>query len=270
MTTKRYSMMHVPVLSFFSKDLYRDVGLNWKGVNFLYLLILLVVCHIPTAYMANVYFSNFVKNDAPAFVEQVPAIRIVDGELSIEEPQPYYITEPESGDVLAIIDTTGTIESLKDTEALVLVTETEIIWQKDQFQTQTFDLAPVEEFALDSDRIMGWLRVAGKYVGIVLYPLGLSSSYIYRIIQALIYAAIGLIFASSCKAVLSYATLIRLAVVAVTPCIITGTILDLASVSLPPLLYLAAAMVYLYIGVKSVSETTAEPEEIQFFENVDY
>ena len=83
----------------------------------------------------------------------------------------------------------------------------------------------------------------------------------YRIVQALIYAAIGLLFASFCKTTLSYAALIRLAVAAVTPCIIVGTILSFTDTSIPAFLYLVAALVYLFFAVKSISSVPEVHED---------
>ncbi|MHC4159706.1 MAG: DUF1189 family protein [Planctomycetota bacterium] len=212
---KKFSIIHIPVLSFFSKDLYRDVGLHWKGLNFAYLLLLLAICWVPAIIKIHIAFSNFIDNEAPLVVEQVPEITITDGEVSIKEPQPYYITDPENDDILAVIDTTDTINSLEDTDALCLVTKTSVIYRKNELQTQTVDLSQVENFVLDSDRITGWLQIAKKLLAVTIYPFALLGSYFYRIVQALIYAAIGLLFASLCKARLSYAALLRLAIVAV-------------------------------------------------------
>ncbi|UCF00209.1 MAG: DUF1189 family protein [Planctomycetota bacterium] len=260
---KKFSIIHIPLLSFFSKDLYQDVGLYWKGLNFTYLLLLLAVCLIPTMIKAHIAFSNFIDNDAPKVVEQVPEITITDGEVSIKEPQPYYITNPENGHILAILDTTDTINSLEDTDALCLVTKNSVIYRKDKFQTQTIDLTKVENFALDSARITGWLNTTKKFFVITIYPFALLGSYCYRIVQALIYAAIGLLFAYWCKATLSYKTLIRLAIVAVTPCIIVGTVLGLVGVYLPPLVYLLVALAYLFFAVKANSQTMPPQEQIQ-------
>ena len=121
---KRYSIIHVPVLSFFSKDLYRDVCYNWKGSGFVYLLLLLSVCWIAPMVKLHVGLSDFVDNEAPKMVTQIPVITIVEGKASIDEPQPYYIQEPETGENLIVIDTTGTITSLEGTEVFALITET--------------------------------------------------------------------------------------------------------------------------------------------------
>jgi len=250
---RRYSIFHVPALSFFSKKLYIDVGLNWKGVNFLYLLLLLAVCWIPTVINLHRGISNFVNNEAPAIVNQVPEITITDGQVSVKETQPYYIKDPDSNEPLAIIDTTGQIKSLEDTDAFCLLTGNKLITKKSEFENTTYDLSNVKAFAVDSERITGWLQIGRKFLAVVIYPFALSGSYVYRIIQALIYAAIGLLFASFCKTTLSYAALIRLAVVAVTPCIIVSTILGLTGTSVPPYLYLVLALAYLFFAVKSIS-----------------
>ena len=250
---KKFSMRHIPALSFFSKELYIDVALNWKGVNFLYLLLLLAVCWIPAMIEIHVSFTDFVNNEAPAIVDQVPEITITDGQVSIKEFQPYYIKAPDSNEILAVIDTTGQIESLEDSNAICLLMKTKIMWRKSDVETQIVDLSKIEHFVLNSEKITGWLHVGRKFLAVVIYPFMLLGSYSYRIVQALIYAAIGLLFASVCKTTLSYAALMRLAVVAVTPCIIVSTVLALTDVSVPPFIYMVAALVYLFSAVKAIA-----------------
>ncbi|MHC4156072.1 MAG: DUF1189 family protein [Planctomycetota bacterium] len=264
--TKKFSIIHVPLMSFFSEALYRDVGLHWKGTGFAYLLLLLAVCWITPMVGIHVAFSDFAANDAPPVIEQVPRITITDGEVSIDEPQPYYIKEPESGSVLAIIDTTGTVVSLQDANTVCVLTKTRLIARKSEFETRTFDLSQVENFVLDSNRIMGWLDTTRRLLVVIMYPFALFGSYVYRIIQALIYALVGLLFAKWCNTALSYQALIRLAVVAVTPAIIISTVLSAAHVRLPyaGLFYLAVALGYLFYGVRACSYTPVTPQDIHF------
>lgn len=262
---RKYSIFHLPVLSFFSKDLYADVALHWKGVNFLFLLLLLVLCLIPPTVKIHLAVADFVENEAPAMLDQIPEITIADGKASIEEEQPYYITAPDGDDVvIAIIDTTGQIASLESADAYVLLTEDAIITKHSNVEKRTYELSEIEEtFMISGEKLSGWLQVASKYLSVIIYPVSLIGSYIYRIVQVLVYAAVGLIFASSCKITLQYPALMRLAVVAITPCIIVDMILSFAGVPVPPFLYLAAAMGYLYFGVKSTSDYILETDEIE-------
>jgi hypothetical protein len=262
---KKFSAIHIPPLSFFSKELYSDVALNWRGVNFLYLLLLLAVCWIPIMIKLNNSIAHFVDNEAPRIVEQVPKITITNGEASIDEPQPYYIKTPDSNSVLAIIDTTGTVKSLDKTGAYLLLTKNTLIARQSDVETRAYTLSQVKNFVLTSDLMMRWLQVFKKVFVIVLYPGALLSSFIFRIIQALIYGAIGLLFASWCKIRLSYDALIRLSVIAVTPCIIISTVLLLANVRLPydTLIYFLIAMLYLLFGVKAAADEMAKQQQIQ-------
>lgn len=258
---KRYSIVHVPVLSFFSKALYRDVCHQWKGVGFAYLLLLLIVCWIAPIVKVHTGLSNFVDNEAPRIVSQIPTISIVDGKASINEPQPYRITEPDTGKTLAVIDTTGAARTLADANAFALITETEAIFKKSEIETQTFSFRDIDEFTLDQDMVTGWLAAAKKVVPPVLYVLAVLGAFVFRILQALIYACIGMMFASWCKARFTYASLLRLSIVAVTPGIIVETVLDVAQVNLPYaiLWYFLAAMGFLYFGVKAASQDQDTP-----------
>jgi hypothetical protein len=252
---KRYSIFHIPVMSFFSKDLYADMGLRWKGTCFGYLLLLLAICWIPAMFRVNAAFSNFVANEAPKIIDQIPAISIIDGRASIGEPQPYYINDPESGKPLVIIDTTGTITSLDGTEAIGLVTRTNAQFRKSSVETRTFDFAGINKFMLDQKKISGWLAIGQKALLPILYPICVIGSYVSRIIQVLIYASIGLLFASWCKSKMPYLSLIRIAVAALTVFIIIRTILGILEITLPAagMWYFLGAMAYMFFGVRAAA-----------------
>jgi len=253
---KKFSIIHVPILSFFSGDLYRDVGLNWRGVCFGYLFLLIAVCTIPRIFILQKSISLFIDEQAPPLLEQVPKITMTNGQVLVDEPQPYYIKAPDGNEVLAVIDTTGEIQSLDGTDAFVLLTKTKLIYRQSDVEYRTYDLSGIKEFVLDRGRIMGWLNIVKKLIIPVLLPFILLGSYIFRIIQALIYAAIGLIFVGFCRVNLSYDALVRLAVIAVTPCIIVRTIFEIASVHVPMagLWFFLLAMGYLFVGVRANSQ----------------
>ncbi|MHC4721781.1 MAG: DUF1189 domain-containing protein [Planctomycetota bacterium] len=264
---KRYRIFHIPALAFFSKDLYTDVALNWKGTCLGYLFLLLLVCWIPAMIQLNSGLDNFVETEAPKLTSQVPTITIKDGIVSTDVPQPHYIYVPDIDNVvLAAIDTTGQFTSLNDIDASVLLTADKIMYRQGEFETKTFDLSQVKEFTLDEDKLTNWLNILKKLVAPVLYPAALVGSYLFRIIQVLVCAAIGMLFVSSLNAQLSYISLVRLATVAITPAIIVKTILGAADIRLPAgwLLYMIVTLAYLYFGVKACSQPQYEqtpPEE---------
>jgi hypothetical protein len=249
---RKFSIIHIPPLSFFSKKLYSDVALNWRGINFLYLLLLLAVCWTFILIKMNNSITKFIDNEVPPFVKQVPKITIVNGEVSIDKPQPYYIKTLDGNNILAIIDTTGTTTSLENTDAYILLTKNTIIVRQSDVDTRKYSLSQVKDFTLTSERLMGWICVFKKVFIIVMYPMMVIGSFVYRLIQALVYGAIGILFAIK----LAYDALIRLSVVAVTPCIIINTVLMFADVQLPvrALIYFLLTMIYLFFGIKAIAE----------------
>lgn len=251
---QRYRMSQAPFMAFFSLNFYRDVGVHWKGSGFPYLLLLLAICWVPGFVQFQLSVNDYVDNRAWALLSQIPSIKIIKGEVSVDVAEPHKIIAPHSGKVLAVIDTTGTMTSLEGTEARVLLTRSEVLL-KDDFQTRTFGLKNVDHFPLDRQRVSGWLETFRRYGAIVFFPFAVVGSFAFRILQVMVYAAIGLLFAKLCKTSMPYQTLLRLSVMAVTPVIIVGTIVGIADVEIPlhNLLYFVMGMVYLFLGVKALS-----------------
>jgi Protein of unknown function (DUF1189) len=252
-TNKRYHLWQIPALAFFSRALYRDVALRWQGVAFGYLLLLVAICWIPGSIRIQRSFAAFVDEEAPLIIEQVPEITIIDGQAFVDHPQPYTIRDPETDEALLVIDTTGTITSLEQTDARGLVTARQAIFQKSAIETRSFRFESVDRYTLDQQKIYHWLDMAKTWAAPVLYPLCTLGSFAYRIVQALLYACIGLLLASLCKGKLPFEALLRLSVIAITPAIIIGTLFDAATIELPlaGLWFFLLAMGYLLFGIRA-------------------
>ena len=163
-------------------------------------------------------------------------------------------------------------DDLQGTDAIGLVTKTEATFKKNAVETRTFAFKEIKEFTLDRDMITGWMAKAKTFVAPVVYPFAVLGSFVGRVLQILIYAAIGLILSSCCNTRRTYTELLRLTVVALTPCIIVQTVLGIVQirVPVPGLLYFLAAMGYLLFGIKAAaageragasSSTSAIPPE---------
>jgi hypothetical protein len=242
-------------MSFYSKSLYQDVGRNWKGISFVYLLSLLALCWIPGMVQLHSDFYDYVTNTAPDIVEQFPPVTISNGEASIDEPEPYFIKDPEYGAVM-IIDTTGQFTSLNDTEARALLMKTKFIIRESETATRIFDLSQVNDFVVDQSLINGWLEILRNWLAIVIYPFAVLFSFVYRVIQALLYAAIGILMAKMMRATLSFQSLLSLAIVAITPAVLLGTVLNYMYMGGPfwNLVCFAISMGFLFYAVKANSE----------------
>jgi hypothetical protein len=197
--------------------------------------------------------SSFAEEDAPAILRQMPGITITGGVVSTDAEEPYYITEPDTGKVIAIIDTTGEWTSLEGTDAGILLTRDKVIVKKNTGNTEVHDLSQVESFSMDREWLESWLGTVVTWGPILAFPFAVIGSYVYRIVQALIYALIGLLLRSIAGASLEYPAILRIAMVAVTPAVVLKTFMGVVGVELPVgwLIYFAVAMGYLYFGISA-------------------
>lgn len=114
-------------LSFYSADVYRDVRLRWKGINAIYLFLVILVFCLPLALKVSNSMLNYFDNKIIQPLEKLPSLYIQNGSVSIDKPMPYFVKNND-GDVIAAIDTTGEIDSFsKDyPEMTILVTKNAI------------------------------------------------------------------------------------------------------------------------------------------------
>lgn len=248
---KRYSYFHAFIFSFFSKSFYQDVARYWRGTGYLYIFIALLLLWIPSVIKMQRGFSRFADQEAPRFTQQIPRITIRKGEVSTDVTNPYFI-KADDGKPLVIIDTTGQYQSLDDTEAFVLLTKNKVI-ARDERQTRIYDLSSVDSFDFDRTRAESWLQTARTCLVPVVFPLAVLFSFIFRAIQILIYAAIGLLFARMLNANLSYLTLMRLAAVALTPVLLLSLLLEFLPFAVPGrwLIGILIGLGYLFFAVRS-------------------
>jgi hypothetical protein len=254
---RRYTIIHPLFMSFYSKDFYRDVAQNWKNYAFLYLLFLLALCSVVKTVKIHYDFSDFVTKHAPAYINQFPAINFLNGKASIEADEPYFIKDPRTGDDIIIIDTTGQINSLNDTSAVMLLTEAKLILKKSDRETQEVNLSEIEDFRLDQDIVYGWLKIVQKWLAVVFFPFFVLGSFVYRLVQVLIYGIIGMLFAGILKTDIEFQSLISIAVMAITPVVILDAFMGPPGISAVFWRFVCflISMGFLYFGIKANSKS---------------
>lgn len=246
---KKYGIFHPLVLSFFSKDLYIDVAANWKGSGFLYLLLLAFICSFPNTLRLSKALKNIPAELEPIII-QFPDIKITDGNVSIDKPEPYIINDPSQDNKPAIIiDTTGKYTSLEGTPAQVLITKTQLI-AKNRNSTRVYDLTSIKNFVLTKDIIRKFLKAFFGWFPVVAFPFIIGFLFVYRILNVLIFSVCGLIMAALLKTKMSFEQLMRLSAMAITPAIIAGILLSFADFKIPFLLRVFVGLGYLFFAIK--------------------
>lgn len=237
--------------SFFSAGLYRDVARRWRGIGFLYLAMVMLLASIPNAIRVQVSFAEFMKHEAPPLIEGFPTLSIHDGEVSIAEPQPYVWHDPTALDpdsraaevhrVILYVDTRGVFDGLEAREAPIRLSRTTL-----EFRTLsppwTFPVSQIQgilaEFGVDSTiidkaKLNAWLQWWAKRIGWIALGLFMVCGIIGHLLQIAVYALIGRAICPRMGITLSFAALMRLGAVALTPALLLETVLFLSGISIP-------------------------------------
>jgi len=223
---RRFSNVQALALSFFSRDLYRDVASHWKGAGLLYQLLVIVLATLVIAIRMHLGVAQWATRDAPPVIAQVPTIHIVHGEASVNRLTPITIHDPKSGKAIAIIDTSGEVTSLEGTDARLLLTRNQLVVLRRPGFTQVYDLRNINNLTLDRPTLTGWLRMIATWSAVLCSPFILAGLYAARLIVLLICSTVLFLVGKSRKGALDFSASTRLASVALTPATLLEIVLD--------------------------------------------
>lgn len=114
--------------SFYSSILYADVVKRWHGLGMGYLLFLIILGTIPLSGRVIVAFNHFFKEEILFPIQSLPLLTMKNGEIAYNQPMPYLIKN-NMGEVVSIIDTTGTVSEMNQAypQLTVLITKNKMI-----------------------------------------------------------------------------------------------------------------------------------------------
>ncbi|CZH09544.1 MULTISPECIES: DUF1189 family protein [Legionella] len=114
--------------SFYSSVLYADVVKRWHGLGIGYLLFLIILGAIPLSGRVIIAFNHFFKGEILFPIQALPLLTIQNGEITYNQPMPYLIKN-NRGEVVSIIDTTGTVSEMNQSypQLTVLITKNKMI-----------------------------------------------------------------------------------------------------------------------------------------------
>lgn len=246
----------------FLPSLWRDAGRNWRGFGFLYLLILFLISWGVTLAKHHGPFTDFVRNDVPKFAKEVPTVDIKDGVVTTDVPyEPYIITNPDNGNALVVIDTTGQTTEPPEPEPSLLLTKNKLIVRNNN-KVETHDLSQVKQFHFSSQDVQSFFDKLHALYWPVIFPSAVAWSMIWRLIQVLIYALIGMAIASGVRPPLSFGALMRLAALAITPVVLLDTVFAVTGLSFGcawTTLGITLAIVLLVFMVRANNDPNAAP-----------
>jgi len=243
---RRYNYFQSLPLAFYSRSLYRDVGQQWRGAGIWYILLLAFICTLIFGFrLGQLGYYGF--TDVKSIVVQLPTLTITKGILSIDKPEPYFIKDPQSNRVLAIIDTSGQYTSLTDTSAFVLLTQNKIFTRHGETIKQY--VLPDVHRIYTPEKIIRFLGLLMYVFVVVACLLAWLCYFILGLLESFLYAGLAKLLLHTG---LTYKTLYRLAAVSLTPAFILAAILSLFAIQFPYrwLIYILLPLAYLIYAIR--------------------
>jgi hypothetical protein len=238
------------VLSLFLPAFYRDVARNWGGIGLLYLILLFTLAWIPSLVKAQLGFRKFASDEFPKIAEKLPDITIKNGRVSSKVEQPYEIKD-DNGVVVFVLDTTGKINNLDQTKAMILVTETKM-HQRDQGKIQIHDLAQFPDFEFSAKVVQGWIDFIGTWLAVMIYPFAVFGSLVRALVIMFMAALFGLIVNNAANARVTFGGLLRMAAVGMTLSVYVSVGLELAEIQVPFWFFIALASTIAYVALGTI------------------
>ena len=253
----RFGVFQALYASVYSKELYLDVIKRWRGYGFRYLLVLVLVSTVCVTWQITSEMYQLRDRYLDGFLAQIPKIEIANGVVTSEVSQPYTIKNPESGKDLAILDTTGKVDSLADTDAVLLLTKDKVYLRREGGGIQTENLSEVETFRIDAQSVESWVStmswLAPWIFGLVVFGM----TYVYRFFVLIIFSLIGILIVRVVGLNWNFPLICRVTAVALTPVILLNLLLIvvLDKSALIPIFELVLTLGYVYFAARSFKDT---------------
>ena len=216
--------------SFYSRDLYREIVFKWRGIGLVYLMLMLGLLWLPSAARWFLALRAYGAATAETLVRELPTISIRGGVMTARPSGRHVIllesSQGGSGDdtILIIDDTVESVSSEIAVQAVVLTQREVGAVRPSRGERRVWTLTPGADMEVTPEEAGAFVSSLAFWVSPVAYISAVVGSVAFRMIQALLYCAIAMAYASAHRAKLEYANSVRLAVVAVTPVVVIRTL----------------------------------------------
>lgn len=210
----------------FNKAFYQDVGARWKGIGLMQMLLVLILTWLVVDIKGTVSISGYISSgQAAKDLKDIPPITLKDGKASSPVEQPYVVKDT-AGRAIFVMDTTGQYKAPSDVPGgtQLLLTDTDLIQVDASGRVQTTPVKIFGDMKVDKDWFISWIETFRNLLLPVGWPVTFLFFWAYRLVMALVFAALGLLIAMGFGAKLSYGTLLRLTMMAMVADVYIGMI----------------------------------------------
>ena len=130
------------IFSFFSSKFYREVAKSWRGRSFVALAIFLAIFWVVLTFVGGFALISYGKKFSHSVVQQLPVITIKNGLASTVQKKPTFIylksANKQEKFPFAIIDTHHQFSNFKQSKAIILVTQKQVIVKQNKNETKQY------------------------------------------------------------------------------------------------------------------------------------
>jgi len=257
---------------------YNRIKDNPFAKSFLYLLLLMLIIYSMLTVKNYLLVKNVLEQAAFGLSETMPEFQLKDGKFSFEGEMPYYMSS--STNEVFIIDTTGAVDekALQGAMTGILITE-DRAYIKNNMQQQTLNFSEMKDTEFSKQDLIDRLPSLSWMVLIFMllwFVFALGGHLLYAAFLALI----GLVISSGYNTDLKYKHLMNFSIYALTLPMFIDLAVDIASLPfmlgfggnmagglmrqfLYFILYTGIAIIYLFLAIKSYSDSKKEPELLE-------
>lgn len=248
-------MSHLEALAKVSFDpgVFTQVARQRVRRTLVYLLLLVLVATASSTTWMMLKLREGVRWLEP-HLDEIPTITIKNGEASADVEQPWVKRlgpDDKGHEVVAIIDTTGTLDGFQPNEIGVFLKKTEIL-VKQEDQERIFPLSRIPDTTVGPDIVRGWIKEAMRrapfYIGAFLLAWYLFA----KTMTAVLLVLAGLTTGRG----LRFGQLFTVAVYALTPAVLLGALASFVHIPAFWLVYWGLAITYTIIGASRAASAT--------------
>jgi hypothetical protein len=226
---KRFGFFRAIPMSFYAAELYRDVGRQWKGTGFLYLMLLLAICWLPTAARISLNLRGFAATEVPKLTADLPEISIKGGVMSSRPPGRFELRDddrPQRREPVFIVDDSiDEVPSNLPPDTIMLTRHELGMNRSNRAERRVFKLSAFGDLEFTRQGIRDFLSGLQFWVPPLAYVFLFLGSLIFRFLQACVYGSLTKRLARSKQVTLDFRSALRIAAVAVTPVIVLRTLI---------------------------------------------
>lgn len=263
---KKMGLIDKFINSIYNPKAYNEFLKQSTGKAILYIFLLSLILGIINSLFFILPMNSVISSVQEEIEDSIPYFELKDGHLNVEGDMPIEITDDEA---IIYIDTENPIDPsiIDDYDIGYLITSDSII-VKSGNMTQSLSFNNLaNEGTLTKDQLISLMPLVFKVITImfiIVYPLG---TFLGKLLTAVVLAIFGIIICKFLNKPLRYSECFKLSLYALTVPMLLNTLnyvfMFLSGIVIGgfTLIYYVTAVVYLFIGIKSLDESTIDSLE---------